>query len=253
MRPIHNALDLIEALSIAQPAGVTELAGITGLPRSTAQRVLTSLHETGWIEYADVGRRDWRLSLRALIVSGRATQAQSLLRNVAVPVMEDLRRNTEETIHLMVRQANHVVLIERLDGLLRVDDFRPLGSDAALSTVATGRAILARLSEDEREAAFVANAAERKYSDELLAECRLRVSIAQEAGFAITQGSNRLNVGAVGAAILDGDNMPIAAISASGPLSRMDKARCEKFGPLVADAAHRIGMGMQWSRASNGR
>ncbi len=247
MRPIHNAIELIEALSIAQPAGVTELSQITGLPRSTAQRVLVSLHEAGWIEYADEKRRDWRLSLRALIVSGRAITGQMVVRNIALPVMEELRRATEETIHLMVRQGHHVVLLERLDGFLPNTQFRPLGSDALMTITATGRAILAKLPDAMAELVIKANVAEAGLPPDLVEESRQRISIARKAGYAITQGNNRAHIGAVGAAITDAEGTPFAAISASGPLSRMDKARCDQFGPRVADAAERISMGIRWT------
>ena len=247
MRPIHNAIELIEALSVAQPAGVTMLSQITGMPRSTAQRVLMSLHEAGWIEYADEKRRDWRLSLRALTVSGRAITGQMMIRNIALPVMEELRRSTEETIHLMVRQDNHVVLLERLDGILPVNQFRPLGSDALMLTTATGRAILARLDPDEAEKIIRDNVKEAELPDDVVEESRLRIRLGRDVGYALTQGTHRAAIGAVAAAIIDAQGTPFAAVSASGPLSRMDKSRCENYGPRLADAANRISMGIRWT------
>lgn len=108
MRPVHIALQLLELLSKEQPAGVTELASLADLPRSTAQRALMTLADAGWIEIADQRRGSWVISLKALMVAGQATESQRQLRNIAVPVMEECRRATGETIHLSVRQGDVV-------------------------------------------------------------------------------------------------------------------------------------------------
>jgi len=249
MRPVHITLQLIEALSAVQPAGVTELAALTGIPRSTAQRALMTLYEAGWIELVDAKRGNWTLSLRALIAAGRAGESQGTLRNIAIPVMEELRRSTEETIHLMARQAESVVLIERLDGIRPVEQFRPFGSSAPLNLVATGKAILAALPEDELDdylreplpARTPISVTDPEVLRRELVEVRAR-------GYATTFGGNRPTVAAVGAAILDSNGKPFAALSASGPLARITPQRAEVLGPLVADAARRIGMGIGWQK-----
>lgn len=247
MRPVQIALQLIEALAVKQPAGVTELAALIGVPRSTAQRALVALRKCGWIEFADESRGTWSLTMRALIAAGRATQAHGTLRNIAIPVMEELRRATQETVHLMVRNDDRVVLVERLDGLLPVDQFRPFGSDAPMTLTATGKAILAALPAAQLDAILkrpIPRHTEVSITD--AAELRKELRRVKEQGFATTRGGNRSNVGAVGAAILDALNQPFAAISVSGPISRMSAARCKKFGPAVRDAARRISMGVMW-------
>jgi IclR family transcriptional regulator, acetate operon repressor len=247
MRPVQIALQLIEALSARQPAGVSELAQFIGVPRSTAQRALMALNRYGWIEFADEKRGTWTLSMRALIAAGRATQSHGILRNIAIPVMEELRRASEETIHLMVRHDSSVVLVERLDGLLPVDQFRPFGSDAPLTLTATGKAILAALPSKEADAILrepIPQRAPASITDP--AALKRELQTIRETGYAVTQGGNRHNVGAVGAAIVDGSHRPFAALSISGPITRMTPRKCQRFGPLVADAARRISMGVMW-------
>jgi IclR family transcriptional regulator, acetate operon repressor len=247
MRPVRIALQLIEALAEKQPAGVTELAAIIGVPRSTAQRALVTLGQYGWIEFADESQGTWRLTMRALITAGRATQAHGTLRNIAIPVMEELRRATKETVHLMVRSDDSVVLVERLDGILPVDQFRPFGSDAPLTLTATGKSILAALPSNELDAILkkpIPKRSELSVTDPV--ELRKELRRVREQGYALARGGNRATVGAVGAAILDAMNHPFAAISVSGPLGRMTSVRCRKYGPLVADSARRISMGVMW-------
>lgn len=46
---------------------------------------------------------------------GRHAAGDLSLRDVALPVMEDLRHRTDETIHLAIPDGDEVVLIERLE------------------------------------------------------------------------------------------------------------------------------------------
>jgi len=236
MRPVQIALRLIEALSANQPAGVTELAHITGVPRSTAQRALVALHRGGWIEVADEGRGIWSLSLRALVAAGRATETHGALRDVAIPVMESLRRATGETVHLMVRQGASVVLVERLDGVLNVDQFRPFGSDMPIGRTVTGLVILATLKSGEVETLM---------SDEAgldLKRLRRMLKDVRRQGYAVSLDADGSNAGAVAAAIAGADGRAFASIAVSGPRSRMTPERGAELGPLVADAARKIGV-----------
>ena len=44
----------------------------------------------------------------------------------------------------------------------------------------------------------------------------------------------------MGAAILDADGVPVAAVALGGPPGRMPRARLDELGPRVTDAARRI-------------
>lgn len=164
-----------------------------------------------------------------------------------MPVMEDLRRSTEETIHLLVRDRTHVVLIERLDGIKPVRVFNPVGGRASIFRTSSGKAMLARLPAAEL-GPYVETLRSRaeigaQDADDFLAE----LALVRERGFAVNLGSNQPDVHAVGSAVMDIDG-PVAAITASAPPERLTEAVCAKFGPLVVDAARRISVGLRASR-----
>lgn len=246
MRSVLVALRVMEEIATHQPVGVSELARVLGLSKTTVHRSLATLREGGWIEPADDGRALWSLSVRALIVGGRAVDSHNGLRSIAVPVMEDLRRATEETIHLMVRERGSVVLIERLDGIKPVRVFNPVGGRGPMHRTSAGKAILAAMSPADREAFLsdLGRGTERAPGVDVRA---LREELAGVAarGFAINLASNQPDVHAVGAAIIGPGGKPIGAISISAPPERLPKATCLKLGPLVADAARRINLGIR--------
>jgi IclR family acetate operon transcriptional repressor len=253
MRPVQIALQLIETLAASQPAGVSEIARLTRLPKSTAQRALTTLHKSGWVEQSRERSGQWCLTMKALIAAGRATQGQDTLRNVAIPVMEELRRVTGETIHLMVRSRDKVVMVERLYGILSVGEFRPVGSAAPLNLTATGRSILAALPRDEL-AEYLRQPFPEHSGRGITDPDALRAELARvrDRGYATAFGTYLHEVAAVAGAIINSLGAPFAAVSASGPLDRLTPERCEQFGPKVADAARRISMGIMWQRGGAG-
>jgi IclR family acetate operon transcriptional repressor len=249
MRSVIVALRVLEEIAAHQPVGVSELARLMKLSKTTVHRSLMTLKEADWIEPADDGRAVWSLSARALVVGGRAVDSHSGLRSIAVPVMEDLRRATEETIHLLVRERRSVVLIERLDGIKPVRVFNPVGGRSAMHRTSAGKAIMARLADDEIEAYSVALESPRPGSPSFdLEQFRAELRTVRERGFAINLGNNQPDVHAVAGAIIGAGERAIAAITISAPPERLPLERCLELGPLVADAARRIALGLRARR-----
>lgn len=246
-RSVLVALQVMEEIATHQPIGVSDLARLLGLSKTTTHRTLLTLAEAGWIEATGDRRALWSLSVRALTVGGRAVDSQRGLRGVAVPVMEDLRRTTEETIHLLVRERTHVVLIERLDGIKAVRVFNPVGGRASIFRTSAGKAMLAALPQGEL-APFVDILRGRaeigaQHPDDFLAE----LALVRRRGFALNLGSNQPDVHAVASAILDMAGQPLAAVTVSAPPERLQEEVCLRIGPLVVDAARRIGVGLRAS------
>jgi IclR family acetate operon transcriptional repressor len=242
------ALKVMEEVAAHQPIGVSDLARLLGLSKTTVHRALLTLAEGGWIESSGDRRALWSLSVRALTVGGRAVDSHRGLRGIAVPVMEDLRRSTEETIHLLVRDRTHVVLIERLDGIKAVRVFNPVGGRASIFRTSAGKAMLARLSREELAPLLEVLRGRAELGaakpDAFLAE----LDIVRSRGFALNLGSNQPDVHAVASAILDIDAKPVAAVTVSAPPERLSEEVCERIGPLVVDAARRISVGLRASR-----
>src|SRR5690606_38322126 len=114
-----------------QPVGVSELARLLGVPKSTVQRALMTLAEAGWISGSGNETTKWRLTTKVLRIAGRAG-GESGLRVTALAVMEELHAATEESIHLTVPEGDHVVRIDRIDSTRPVRTYLPLGLVAPL-------------------------------------------------------------------------------------------------------------------------
>ncbi|MGI5291539.1 IclR family transcriptional regulator [Nonomuraea polychroma] len=231
MQNVINALRVLEEVAVRQPAGVGELARGLGLPKSTVQRSLRTLHEAGWIRPAGGAVTRWQVTSKALQVGRRAELG---LRDVALPVMEELRQRTGETIHLMVPEGDAVVLIERLETDKPLRIVLPLGIRLPLHASANGKAVLAHLDRpiDELPAYTGTTITEPELLRAELAEVRAR-------GFADNRGEWRSDIAAVASAVLGPDG-PVASLSISTPASRMPDDLRPEYGRLVTQAARTL-------------
>ncbi|MFE0426622.1 IclR family transcriptional regulator [Streptomyces sp. NPDC058953] len=241
MQNVLNALRTLEEVAERPPVGVAELARALGLPKSSTQRALVTLHEAGWIRPAPGTPTRWAVTTKALHVGRRATGELSL-RDIAVPVMEELRRRTDETVHLTVPEGGKVVLIERLETSKPVRIILPLGHALPVHASANGKALLAAGAPEAVERLITGGL--EQFTDTSITDAgALRAELARirERGYATNRGEWRTDVSAVAAAVLDADGTPVASISVNVPSSRMTDESRAALGAAVRDAARAVG------------
>ncbi|MEV0819632.1 IclR family transcriptional regulator [Nonomuraea rubra] len=232
MQNVINALRVLEEVADRQPIGVGELARGLGLPKSTVQRSLRTLHEAGWIRPAGGEVTRWQVTSKALQVARRTELG---LRDAAVPVMEELRQATGETIHLMVPEGDAVVLIERLETDKPLRIVLPLGIRLPLHASANGKAVLAHL---DRPFGELPGYTATTITDPRALRAELDAVLRR--GYADNRGEWRADIAAVAAAVL-GPAGPIASLSVSTPASRMTEELRAEYGKLVTRAARTLG------------
>lgn len=242
---VVTALRVLETVAELQPAGVSAIARATGVPKSSVQRCLVTLREAGWLTASATDRTRWVLTGRALAV-GMHGGAELGLREAALPAMQGLRDETRETIHLSSwSHGQDLVVVDRLDSDEPVRTWVRLGSRVPMHASCSGRAILARLPDEEVDR-LLGGTLER-FSDSTPASRQAVVEdlrSVRASGYATNDCAWRPGVGAVGAALLDAHGHPVGAIAVSVPIQRYDEDRARRLGSLVADAARRISAGL---------
>jgi DNA-binding IclR family transcriptional regulator len=127
--------------------GLSQIAERAGLPVSTAHRLVGeltawgALHRTAEGRYV-VGRRLWSVGLLAPVAGE--------LREVAVPYLHDLYGATLETVHLAVREDDHVLYLDTLSGSRSVPIVSTVGSRLPLHATGVGKVLLAHAPEAVR-------------------------------------------------------------------------------------------------------
>jgi IclR family acetate operon transcriptional repressor len=246
MQSVLRSLKVLEAVSELQPIGVSELARNVGLPTSTAQRIMVTLADAGWVRQTadDTGR--WTVTAKALVI-GRRAIGEVGLREAATGPMSRLRDLTGETINLSaVDGTERLVMIERADSEQAVRTFLPLGGLSPLHASSSGRAVLAAFSDDIVEQVIrrgLAALTERTTTDP--AALRRKIKETRRVGYAVNIGENRPGVCAIGAAVLARTGEPVAGLSISIPESRFSRKRVPEWGAMVTAAAAEIGTNLR--------
>lgn len=237
-----RGLTVLEAIAEQSgPVGVGELSRQIGLPKSTVQRLLRTLAQVGWAESTADPVTRWSLGRRVRAL-GRRGPHDSDLRDVARPHLQELNDRTGETIHLTVPNGiRSTVLIERLDSPHPVRTYNAIGSIHPIHATAAGKAVLAA-SADEVIDELLAEPL-TKITDKTVADTsmlRHQLSEARRCGYTLNFGENRSQICAIGAAVLDPTNRPVAAISISMPDSRFVAERASMWGSWVAATAQAV-------------
>jgi DNA-binding IclR family transcriptional regulator len=122
----------------AGPLSVGRIASRSGLPRSTAYRLVHELEEWGGLEKTSdgkyqIGMRIWELGQLA----GRR------LRDRAHPFLQDLFDLTHENVHLAVREGTQTLYVDKIYGSRKLPMISRVGGRLPLHSTAVGRVLLA--------------------------------------------------------------------------------------------------------------
>jgi DNA-binding IclR family transcriptional regulator len=240
MDSVKSVLRIIEAVATSPEIGVSDLARQLQQPKTTVQRGLMTLHEAGWIRPTNEPRRRWKITSKLFMLS-RSAETEARLRRAALPIMQSLRDDTQETTHLMVREERHLILIERVDSPLALRTVRDLGSRSPLHTSANGKAFLAYLTAREQEdylnGKLTALTENSKTDPDII---RKDLAQIRKLGYATNIGELDLHVHAVAAPVMNQDGRPVAALSISCPSARLPADKMPLFGEKVITAARTV-------------
>lgn len=241
VKTVAKVLDILEHLGAAsRPVTVSEVAMMTGINVSTAHRLLQTLARRHYIEQSQETRA---YSLGPKVFELSSAYARNMdLRSVAQPFVEQLRDKIDETAHLAVLSDREVVEVFTATG------YRPLtvsggtGRREPASCTATGKAMLAFLTERELDD-FLANAVlpaktQRSITDpkQLVAElARIR-----KVGFALDEQEWSDDVWCIGAPIRNGSGRVVASVSVAMPKVRFRKEKVPEWARLLVETADRI-------------
>jgi DNA-binding IclR family transcriptional regulator len=235
MNNVLIALDVLEAVGREQPIGVSNLARELDLPKSTVQRSLETLRTAGWIRQSSNGA--WSLTLKPAVVGQRAGNEWGV-RDAAQPVMTALREDTGESIRLWLRDGSRAVLVQSLESTKAVRAITPVGVSLPAHASSAGKAMLAALPAEERDAILGAPL-ESLTSQTITDPAKLRRALEQvrKVGYAVSSSEAHADVHGVAAAILAPDGRPAAALGIVVPAQRSTAKTVAQFGGLVRDAA----------------
>lgn len=231
-----KVLALLDAFTPATPdLTLSELARRAGLSLPTAHRRALELVEWGALERGPDGR--FHIGLRLWEVASLAPRGL-VLREAALPFLEDLYEVSHENVQLAVREGLEVVFVERIAGRAAVPVLTRVGGRFALHATGVGMVLLAHAPADVQEEML--SAPLQAYSRKTITDpVRLREVLAdvRRCGYAVSDGQVTVDALSVAAPIHDVDGAVVAAVSL---VVRADNAQPSALAPLVRAAARGI-------------
>lgn len=214
-----------------------EIASRTGLPLSTAHRILDQLVRLQWVEH---GRSGYRLGSRVQEWGARE-HGHSDLRAAAAPWLQDLAVRTGLVVHLAVRTGAEVEYLDKIGGRRAMTIASRVGGRAPLHRTALGKSILAWMPAEEVDALYAGGiAASSGPGVGSVGELHRELTrIRQGGGVAHESDECVPGVACIGVAIR-GPERPVGAISLVGS----SDAPLLRLAPLVRDAGQRITVSM---------
>jgi len=132
---------------------VTELARRAGLPLTTTHRLVAELEQWGGLERGP--DRRYRIGLRFVEVAALCPRGTGL-RDVALPIMEDLYEACHQNVQLAVRAGTEGVYVERIAGRHAVPVLTKVGARWPLHATGVGLVLLAYAPPEVREEVLAA-------------------------------------------------------------------------------------------------
>ena len=208
----------------------------TGLPRSSAHRMLERLVALRWLRRDG---RDYELGMR-LVELGSLALHQDRIHRAAIPLLRDLHRATGLVVHLAVLDGSDVVYLEKIGDQMVAAIPTRVGGRRPAHCTAVGKAILA-----DNDCTPVDLAARMtRFSITSTPQLAADLARVRAHGVAFEREESLPGFGCV-AAPIGPPGQAVAAVSVCGPMNRMT------FDQRLAAPVRMTAMGI-WRNADGG-
>lgn len=240
VQSVDRALAIVELLlRSATPRTVREVAVGTGINRTTAHRLLASLHRRGWVERLPDGA-GYRPSLRYLALVRASLEGRDFVDEVR-PTMERLSLLSRETVHLGVLDNHDILHIAKVDSPETIGVSSRVGTRAVPHVTGLGKALLAAGPVDELDS-YIAHARTRPAPFTLTDPEALRAELAEARvrGYSIDDGESSPGVRCLAVAVRGVDDRPLFALSLTGPAGRFTAEQAARCVPELLAVARAL-------------
>jgi DNA-binding IclR family transcriptional regulator len=239
VQSVDRAMMLVKGVADSpHPPSVWELAQQSGLNRSTAWRILTTLEHHGMVE-RDPATARYHVGHAAMHLAA-AADYDGVVRRVR-PILTAVAEHVGESVTLAAVRRFTLVYIDQVDPSgVQCPDW--MGRPLPLHATSSGKVFLAWLPEEERDAvlpprlnAYTRNTiTDRKRLDAEFEEIR-------RVGYSTCTGEFEQLQNGASAAVLDGQGRPMIIVNVWGPSSRVTPERLADLGQVALITAYDIG------------
>lgn len=240
LRSVTIAMGVLDCFTSADECGASDIARQLGIAKSTASRMLATLAAGGLLERRANGR--YRLGIR-LFEYGQLAADRLLLKEVALPVLGELRDRVSETVQLGIPLGSEVLYVDRLEGThglrFHTEAFRRVPGHSS----SCGRAIAAFNPSVEQA---VLNAGFRRHTPHTVMDperYRAGLALVRDRGWASAEEEFEIGLSSIAVPVLvqrGGVPRAVGAVSVAGPSQRVLGVRRNHMVTALLRAGERI-------------
>lgn len=230
IQSITKALDILRALeNIHEGLSLSELAKLTSLPRSTVQRIATTLSNEGFLIAASP-KAKVRLGPAILQL---AASLEFDITKIVRPFLRDLALQVQESVDLSVSRGGSVIFVDQITGRRRLVAVSHIGDRFPLHCTAPGKALLSTLKPEAAQRAVERSAGEHSAHSSIDAPRLWReLETIRETSIAYDHEEHSVGISAIATAIAD----PLGgffAISIPVPTARFQRTEAQLVDKLT--------------------
>jgi DNA-binding IclR family transcriptional regulator len=245
---ISKVLRILEALQGSSAGlGLKAICDLTGIHKSTAHRFLKHLEREGYLVRTEAGA--YLIGPRLSQMSTRGSQGATL-QAVARPILWELWKSTQETVNLAVLDQGTVLYVDVIESPHEFRLSSRVGTRRSLHVTALGKALAAFLPVDVRASILSTIKFQPATPKTImnLVHFRQELEKIRRQGYAVDDEEAVQGARCVSAPILNADREPIAAVSVSGPVTRVSPNQVAALAGAVSSAARAISVAMGFSQ-----
>lgn len=242
---IEAGLRVLEIVSERPNLSSAELSELTGMTRTKVFRVLRTLEALGYVTL----QKDRRAVLgRSAYLLGRRAEQQYSLVQAARSVMDELAAESQENVHLVIREGLHSLVVDLRESNQPVRMYAEIGRRGPLHAGGSPKVLLAHA--PAQIIAEVLSGELVRYTAQTVTEpAQLERTLADIRGLGYHTALSDLDDGtySVAAPIYNDEGEVTASISLAGPLMRWNDTVQQTFEERIVEASRAISQELGWS------
>lgn len=239
MTSVDTSLSILNLYFENEELSATEVGKLIGISRSAAFRFLVTLENQGFLSKTENSR--YRLGVKVFNL-GQLVYTRMELISYLHPYLARIALKTGETANLAIMDdATHIAFMDKALGSNWLKMDTPLGFRHYAHLTATGKAILAYES-DRFINQYIRSVTFEKRTEESIGSVKELLEVLQEIrenGYSNDNEECEVGLTCYAVPIFDRVGRPIAAISSSGPTSRMTSEK-ESHIALLQEVVERV-------------
>ncbi len=239
---LDHALDALGLYFEYEELTAAKAAKALGVSRTAAFRILYTLEAKGYLTRTEEG--GYRLGIK-LFSLGALAQTRMVLAGLVRPELSRLADETGETAHLATMDGPyHIVFVDKALGRLNLKMDTVLGDRRWAHQTATGKMLLSQKRPEQWEQYAAAARFERPTPNSISTPEQLynELELTRERGWAIDNEESEEGLTCFAVALTDSSGAAIAAISCSGPSTRMERNRERTLAALRGASSRLAGI-----------